>query len=109
MVDHTRKFIISHLIVRLIAAINIAHLVVETLYPVYYRMLRQTNLSDAILEWYVISSLLLPLYVGFEAWWMLRKSRLEIKSLIIDTAFVILWFITLWGGALYVFTHSTTI
>ncbi len=104
MPERPVQYRLSHLVVRLIAAINLADLGLATLYPPYFHALDRTYLGEVMVKWEIASSLLLPLFVGFEAWWM-RKSKLESRASLIDTAFAAVWFLVLWIGVAYACTH----
>ena len=97
------EFGLSHLVVRLVATVNLADFWLATLYPPYFRGLAR-QLGHAIVKEQLASSMLLPLFVGFEAWWM-RNSEAERNPLLIDAAFVVVWFFVLWAGIFYAFGH----
>lgn len=96
--DHAKPrldYWISHLIVRSIVVLNLATVIGEFY---YYEVLRHAGLEGAIIKWYIASSLILPIYVGLEIWWM---GRAESKALLVDAALAIVWFLTWWGIFLY--------
>jgi hypothetical protein len=98
------KYRVSHLLVRLIAFANIAHLLL-TFQPSYFRA--KINLFNGIdIYWMLASSFLLPLYVGFETWWMFRAKPSQKRSLLIDWLVAVLWFAIWWAVALHsLFLH----
>lgn len=95
---------LSHLLVRVVATANLADLLLATLYQPYFRSLERSHLGNTIVKEQIASSLLLPLFVGFEAWWM-RKSEVDRNPLLVDGAFVIVWFLVFWMGVLWAFGH----
>jgi hypothetical protein len=97
---------ISHLLVRLVAIVNLTHLTVAALYPGYYQILRRLQLDDILSVWEFASTFILPLYVSLEACWM-WKINSEHKELLIDAVLALAWFFVWWGAILYTFTHRT--
>jgi hypothetical protein len=99
---------ISHTAVRLTATITLTYLGVGVItaryYPAYSHTLANSDPGKILTLWAIASSLLLPPYVGFEAWWM-RKTNIARKDLWIDTALALGCFLFLWGIALYTWTH----
>jgi len=93
---------LSHLVVRLIVILNIAHLSLSFYQP-YFTVIKQLFRGGADFYWMMASSFLLPVYVGVEAWWMLRRDRSNTKALLIDGAFVIGWFVIFWAFLLHSF------
>jgi hypothetical protein len=103
MTERARR--LSHLLVRLVAAVNLVDIGLETAFPKYARTVANGPFGGITTAWMGLSSLLLPLYVGFEGWWM-RKGKVEnSKALWIDATFAVAWFLVFWVGVLYVFTH----
>ena len=103
------KYRLSHLVVRLVAVLNIANLIFSSLYPAYFQTLRRLQLLNwEMAEWLIASSLLLPLYVALEAWWM-RNARSERREMLVDAALALAWFFTLWGFVLYGWMHCAVI
>ncbi len=51
-------------------------------------------------KWMLVSSFLLPLYVGFETWWMFRDPSQK-RALVVDWTFAVIWFVMWWGEVLY--------
>jgi len=96
---HTLSYRLSHLGVRLVAAVNIAHLLLLTYRPYFQVVTNQVWWIDE--KWMMTSSFLLPLYVGFETWWMFRAEPSQRKPLLIDWAFAVVWFALWWGSVLY--------
>lgn len=93
---------ISHLIVRLVAAINLALWGLMT-YPPYFRAIGGGRLGHTTGVWFLLSSVLLPLYVALEAWWLRKKS--QNRALWIDAAFAAVWFSVFWSAVLYGLGH----
>lgn len=93
---------LSHLMIRFIVILNIAHLSLSFYQP-YFTLIKQLFRSGADFYWMMASSFLLPAYVGVEAWWMLRRDRSGTKALLIDGAFVIGWFVIFWTFLLHSF------
>lgn len=102
MVTSHLKYQLSHLAIRLIVLVNITHLLLSGYHP-YFRATTRIfrNLFD--LHWMTVTSVILPLYVGFEAWWILRKDRSQVKEVLIDAALAIAWFLIWWGFLLHSF------
>jgi hypothetical protein len=99
MADYPLKYRLSHLLVRLVATVNIAHLLLLAYRP-YFRA-ANNFLGWMDIKWMMASSFLLPLYVGFETWWMFRVEPSQKRALLIDWAFAVIWFVLWWGLALY--------
>ncbi len=93
-----RAFRISHIIVRVVSAINLAYFAAMT-YPPYLHATAGGAFGRFAGTWSLISSLILPLYVAVEGWWM--RGKTERRALWIDAAFAGLWFLVFWGAALY--------
>lgn len=103
------RYRLSHLVVRLVAIFNIAALVFGTLHPTFFQALRRLQLlNEGVAKWLIASTLLIPLYVAFEAWWM-RNAKSERREILIDAALALAWFFTLWGFVLYGWTHYAPI
>jgi hypothetical protein len=103
---YPQKYRISHLALRLIVMVNIAHLWLSGR-PGYFQAIKRLFRNAYDVKWMIASSIILPLYVLFELWWMLRtgSSRAKTKQLLIDGGFALLWFLIWWGFLLYSFTH----
>jgi hypothetical protein len=104
MVEQSRKYWLSHLIVRLVVGLNFAHLLLMYYHP-YFRAARNIFHRGGDVYAMMISSLLLPLYVGFETWWMFEAKPSQTRALIIDWAAIVVWFVLLWGIVVYARTH----
>src|SRR5712691_4624001 len=63
------KYRVSHLAVRIITTIHIVHLLLGY-YPPYFQKTLRIFPQAGDIYWMLASSLLIPLYVGFETWWM---------------------------------------
>lgn len=100
MAEVISRYKLSHWIVRIIVLVNLAHLALGELFPAYYLTFGRT-LNRIIVAWFAVSSLLLPLYVIGEVFWMLKNSLQERKAILIDAVFATAWFVTLWGLGLY--------
>jgi cobyrinic acid a,c-diamide synthase len=90
---------ISHWTLRVIVLVSLADMALAEMSQGYYRAFGR-SLNQIISSWHLASTLLLPMYVLVEAWWM-RNSLQERKAIVIDGIFVVVWFVTLWGGILY--------
>ena len=103
-----KRFIISHLVLRVLIVGNVIELAVASFSHTYFQWQRQVGLSNAVLWWDFISSLVFPLYVIFEFSWM-WSVKSQRRPLIVDAVLVLGWFLTLWGGGLYMLTHRLTL
>lgn len=83
------KYSLAHLAIRLVVIIDVLHLSL-TLYHPYFRAATKL-LGRADGDWFMISSLLLPLYCAIETVWMRRAEPSQRKALLIDWAFSITW------------------
>lgn len=93
-----RRYLLAHLVVRLVVIINIAHLGLSFYQPYFRatnRLLRGTDDS-----WSMLSLLILPMYCAIESFWMRRAEPSQRKALLIDWAFVTLW-VVIWIGFLF--------
>ena len=97
------RFQMSFLI-RLISTANVVSLLIEILAP-EYGLSRLLHLQRQIANWYVVTSVTLPLYVAFEGVWMHQK-KLELRPVLIDALFAAAWF-CLWWMALIGTIHKT--
>jgi hypothetical protein len=96
---------LSHLAVRVIATIHILHLLLGY-YPPYFNEKLRIFPYGGDIYWMLASSILIPLYVGFETWWMFRAEPSQKRGLLIDWLLAGLWFAVLWVvifRSLYVF------
>jgi hypothetical protein len=100
------KYRISHLALRLIATVNIAHLFFATISQNYF-LAAKRFFHSADVTWMIVSSIVLPLYVLFEIWWMrgTGPSPAKRKELLLDTGISVVWFLICWGFVLYSWTH----
>lgn len=103
-----RALRLSHVLVRTIAATNIAYLGFGLVCDRYFSGLGHVIVNSPpgriMLFWTMVTTLLLPVYVGFEAWWTLRL-KLKSKGLSIDATLAVICFALFLGMALYGFTH----
>lgn len=102
------KYRLSHLALRLIVTINIAHLSLS-FNPAYFQAIKPIFRNGFDIKWMLVSSVILPLYVLFEMWWMLRtgSSSLKTRGLLIDGALALAWFLMCWGFVLYSWSYFT--
>lgn len=89
------KFYASHLAVRIITTINIVHLLLSY-YPPYFDARLRFFSQGGDIYWMLASSLLIPLYVGLETWWMYLAKPSQKRALLIDWLLAGLWFAILW-------------
>jgi hypothetical protein len=99
---------VSHVIVRTVATLTLADLAITVIFdryfPAWSRALAHGSLGKVLTFWTMGTSLLLPLYVGFEAWWM-RKCNAALRTLWIDAALAVACFLAYIGVVLYAFGH----
>ena len=100
--NSTRR--LSHISVRFLAAINIANAAIEILSPRYAHAVANGTFAVVLVRWLILSSFLLPVWVGFEFFWMWEFAD-EWRSLWIDATFAFSWFLTFWLTIGYAFTH----
>jgi len=96
---------LSHLAIRIITTIHIVHLLLSY-YPPYFQAETRLFPRGGDLYWMMASSLLIPLYVGFETWWMFGAQPSQKRALLIDWLLAVLWFAIWWVvvlRSLYVF------
>jgi hypothetical protein len=103
-----RALRLSHRLVRVIAMITLIGLGVtlacERYSSTHCHALANSWLGMILTFWTIAMSLLLPLYVGFEGWWM-RKIKVGSKDLWIDAGLAIGCFLSLLSIVLYALTH----
>ena len=99
---------VSHVVTRTIATITLANLgmmvVCERYSPTHCRAFANSSLDKIVTFWTITTALLLPLYVGFEGWWM-RKCKVTTIALWIDAGLAIACFLMFVGVVLYAFGH----
>lgn len=105
MAEEISRYACSHWAVRIVVLINFTQLALGEFLPVYHLTLGR-SLNYVVVMWFAISSLLLPLYVIGEAFWMLKNSSQERKAILLDAVFVITWFVVWWSGVLYALMHT---
>jgi hypothetical protein len=93
------KYRLSHFAVRVIAIINIVHLLLSY-YPPYFRGKFRFLPHSGDIQWMLVSSLLVPMYVGLETWWMYGVNPSQKRSLLIDWFMAGLWFVLWWAVVL---------
>ena len=98
----------THRIVRIVVGITLIHLGIGILcvknIPIYCRTVAHGRFGKFMTLWTISTSLLLPLYVVFEAWW-LRKSTVSRKGLWIDAVLAITCFLVFCLTVLYSVAH----
>jgi hypothetical protein len=99
MSTYLMKYRLSHLVVRIVTIVNIAHLLMLGYQP-YFRAANHL-LGWIDFKWMMVSSFLLPLYVGFETWWMFRGEPSQKRALVIDWLLAVGWFVIWWTEVLY--------
>lgn len=104
MIGSTAGHKFSHALVRLIAGVNLADFLLSELSPKYSHALANGPHGRSTTFLWIATSLLLPIYVGFEIWWM-RRTTGEAKALLIDGALAVACLLTFIGGLAYAFTH----
>jgi hypothetical protein len=99
---------ISHIVVRTVATITLVYLGLALAcarYPSSFCHTVANGWSGMIMTLLTIfTSLLLPLYVGLEGWWM-RRNRITSRALWIDAAFALACLLLFCGSTLYAFRH----
>jgi hypothetical protein len=105
---------LSHRSVRMIATLTLLDLAVmpiaDRYYPSRAHSLANTGLGKTLIFWAIAASLLLPLYVGIEVWWM-RKSEAASKNrdLWVDAVLAFACFFLFCCFVLYSWTHYATL
>jgi hypothetical protein len=102
---HGRSHVLSHLTVRVLAVASIIDLVVSELSPGYSHTVANGPLGGVLTIWWIGSSIVLPLYVGFEFWWM-RDCPGERRALLVDAALAVAWSLIFWATILSAFRHA---
>jgi hypothetical protein len=92
---------IFHFLVRIVSLTNALSLLLDVIAP-EYRIPALLHLSPRL---YLISSLILPLYVAVERWWM-RGSKLEMRAVLVDAAFAVGWFLVFFGLLTFTFYRN---
>jgi hypothetical protein len=100
---------LSHQVVRIVVLINLAVLALDMPSSRFYRLLEQFHLNTVVVTWFIATSLILPLYVVIEVFWMKSAWPRENRSILLDAALVGIWFIAWWGAALYSLMHTVWI
>src|SRR2546421_12949432 len=98
--ERATKYWVCHLVVRVTSGLNFAHLLLMYYKP-YFRAARNIFRQGGDIYFMMACSLLLPLYVAVETWWMFNARPSHKRALIIDWAIAVLWFLVLWGFVLY--------
>jgi hypothetical protein len=103
-----RRFIISHRVVRVVAFFTLLDVtlgsIADRYYPTYGRIIANSWAGAMLGYWVISASLLLPLYVGFEAWWM-RKSKEALKGVWFDALLALACFFSLVAVVLYAWSR----
>lgn len=105
-----RTFRLSHRILRLVASFTLAYLsavpVLDKYFARYSHVLANNNVGTVLNSFVISTSLLLPLYVGLEVWWMRRGKRervdLWIDAVLAVCCLLVLCLLVLYYGARYV-------
>jgi hypothetical protein len=99
---------VSHIVIRMISLVTLtdigAVVLCEKFSSTHCRAFANSSAGRIMTFWTITVSLLLPLCVGLEAWWM-RKSEAAGKSLWMDAALAIACFFLLWGVVFYSWGH----
>ena len=96
---------LSHLLLRLIAVVNLIEVGLELAYPPFGRAVANGPFAIFGDAWLVITSIALPVFVVLESTW-LQEAGARRKAVLIDAFFAIAWFLVFWIGVLYAFTHT---
>ena len=96
---------ISHFLVRLVAAAGILDFALAELYPPYFRTILGGPVGRIVTICSTASALILPIYIGSEAW-RVRRTDADWKALRIDAVFVAAWLLVFVGGFLYALGHA---
>ncbi len=103
---------VSHLAVRIVVAVTLLDLGllvgVEKFSPAFSHRLANSLAGKTLVLWFLITPLLIPVYVGLEFWWM-RNSKMAARGLAVDAVLAAVCFISLCALALYVVTHYAPI
>lgn len=99
---------IAHLCLRVIAVLNVVYFASSALWPSLVLATTRGRVGEVVVKWGMASSVLLPVYVGLEMWWM-GRTAVERTALVIDWLLAIAWFLFFWGGVLYAFWHGAII
>jgi hypothetical protein len=99
---------IYRIVLRVTASISLAELVMATFWPAYSYWTANGCLGTPLVFWHISASLVLPLFVGFEAWWV-RKVNAELSGIWVDAALAAACFALFWGGIAYASSHSAII
>lgn len=99
MSQSNSSYQVSHWIVRVIVLVNFGHFVLTEISRSYYLAFGR-SLNRIIIGWLGLSTVVLVLYVVVEAFWM-SNSPQERKAILIDAAFVAVWFVFFWAAVLY--------
>jgi hypothetical protein len=95
-------------VVRLIAGITLANFVAAITSPAYSHLVANGWLGKIVAVWSIACPLLLPLFVGFEVWWM-RKKKDESKALWVDAALAVACFLLFCAMLFYALGHHAII
>src|SRR5712692_6631655 len=89
-----------------IVFLNLALLVISDNSKEFYRLLEKAQLNRSLAFWFMASTFLLPLAVLLEALFCRKTLRREWKPILLDAALVTMWFVVLWGSAVYSLFHT---
>jgi hypothetical protein len=99
--------IVSFLI-RSIAIINIALLIVDEKFPAYTGFFRHGVIGKVVILWLIATSFLLPLLGGFQARRAISDRTFR-NAAIVDATLATTWCAVFWLTVLYSFTHTAMI
>ena len=101
-IESPKKYAVSHYLIRIVGTLNIFSLILSIYSREYYRALTDLGFRSVLLNWYWISSLVLPLIVGIEAWFLRSRQN---KELAWDIVIALVWFFLWWSIVFYAITH----
>jgi|ERR1019366_8453486 hypothetical protein len=104
MIERYSSHAISHSLVRWVTLITVANFGLSTFWRSYFEIVGHGRLGKGMALWSILSSFLLPIYVGFEILWM-RKKGDQKKALYIDAGLVAVWLLVFWSSAAFAFGH----
>jgi hypothetical protein len=107
MIDTAERHLsyrLSHILVRLLALLNIGIWIIDIALPRYAHALANAPKNKSLVGWLFISTIALPLCTGVEVAWM-RSVYGERRALWIDGILAAAWAAFFWIRVLYLFTH----
>jgi hypothetical protein len=85
-----------------VAAANLIHFAAMS-YPPYLRAVGGGTFGSVTAIWFIVSARLLPVFVVFECWWM--RNREQVRALLVDVVFTLVWLTAFGGSVIYGFCH----